>query len=98
MIWSMSPANVVSSMWKSSMTISADRQAGRWRAPDSTAWLHGYARAKSAPFYASMRRGSREMAAIGTTCSNYAGLSKRASSMPTASIIRVGQMIDCSWE
>ena len=47
-------------------------------------------------FYASMRRGSREMVAIGITCSNYVGLSKPALSISMASIIRVGQMIACS--
>jgi hypothetical protein len=40
MIWSMSPANAVSSMLKSSMMISAARQAERWHAPDRlVAWL-----------------------------------------------------------
>ena len=96
MIWSMSPANAVSSMLKSSMMISAARQAERWHAPASTAWSHGCAPARSAPFYASMRPGSRETVAIGITCSNYVGLSKPASSISTASIIRVGQMIACS--
>jgi hypothetical protein len=64
--------------------------------PASTAWSHGCAPARSAPFYASMRRGSRETVAIGITCSNYVGLSKPASSISTASIIRVDQMIACS--
>jgi hypothetical protein len=37
-----------------------------------------------APFYASMRPGSRETVAIGITCSNYVGLSKPALSISTA--------------
>src|ERR1700730_432911 len=51
------PASVDSSTWKSSMTISADRQAERWRGPGSTAWSHGSALAKSVRSYASTRRG-----------------------------------------
>jgi hypothetical protein len=39
--------------------------------------------------------GLRETVAIGITCSNYVALSKPASSISTASIIRVGQTIDC---
>ena len=35
------PASVDLSTWKSSMTISADRPAERWRGPGSTAWSHG---------------------------------------------------------
>jgi hypothetical protein len=36
MTWSTSPANAGSSTSKSSMTISADQQAERWRGPAST--------------------------------------------------------------
>ncbi len=72
------------------------RQAERWHAPASTDWSHGCAPARSAPFFASMRPGSRETVAIGITCSNYVGLSKLASSISTASIIRAGQTIACS--
>jgi hypothetical protein len=67
----------------------------RWHAPASADWSHGCAPERSAPFYALMRPGSRETVAIGTTCSSYVGLSKPASSISTASIIRVGQMIAC---
>lgn len=95
MIWSMSPANAVSSMLKSSMMISASRQVERWHAPASTVWSHGCEPASWAPFYASMRPGSRETVAIGITGSNYVGLSKPAS-LISASIIRVGLMIACS--
>ena len=65
--------------------------------PGSIAWLHGCVPARSAPFCASMRRGSRETAAIGIICSNYVGWLKPASSISTASTIRVDQMIACSW-
>ena len=72
------------------------RQAERWHAPASTAWSHGCAPARSAPFYASMRPGSRETVVIGITCLNYVDLSKPASSISTAFIIRAGQTIACS--
>ena len=52
--------------------------------------------ARSAPLYASMRRGSRETVAIGIICSNYVGWLKPASSTSMASIIRAGQTIGCS--
>ena len=57
------------------------------------AWLCA---GKVGAVFASMRRGSRETVAIGITCSNYVGWSKPASSISTASIIRVGQTIGCS--
>ena len=84
-------------MWKSSMTISADRQAGWWRDLGSTAWSHGFAPARSVLFYASTRRGLPATVAIGITCSNCVGSSTPASSISTASTILAGQMIACSW-
>jgi hypothetical protein len=78
------------------VTISADRQAGRWRALGSTAWSHGFAPAKSVRFYASTRRGLLATVAIGITCSNCAGLSTPASSISMASTIPAGPMIACS--
>ena len=72
------------------------RSANGTVAPASTAWSHGCVPARSAPLYASMRRGSRETVAIGIICSNYVGWLKPASSISMASIIRVGQTIGCS--
>ena len=79
------------------MTISADQQAERWRGLASTVWSHGCARAKSAPFCASMRRGLPGTAATGITCSNSAGSSKPASSISMASTIPVDPMTACCW-
>ena len=95
MIWSMSPANTVSSMSKSLTTISAGRRAELWRALALIAWWPGCARARSAPFCASMLPGSRETVAIGIICLNCVGLLKPASLMARASITLVGQMIAC---
>lgn len=52
---------------------------------------------RSAPFYASTPRGLPETAAIGITCSNYAGLSRPASSISTVSTIPVDLMIASCW-
>ena len=61
---------------ESSMMISVDQPAERWRGLDSIVWSHGCAPARSAPSYASMHRGSPGTAAIGITFSNCVGLSK----------------------
>ena len=97
MIWLTLPASADLSTWKSSMTISADRQAGRWRALASIAWSHGFAPARSARFYASTRRDLPATVEIGITCSNCAGLSTPASSISTAFTIPAGPMIACFW-
>lgn len=71
-------------------------EAELWRGPDSIAWSHGYARARSAPAYASMHRGSLGTAVIGITCSNCVGLLNLASLISISFTIPVGQMIVCS--
>jgi hypothetical protein len=80
------------------MTISAVQQVERSRGPASIVWSRGCAQARSALFYASTHRDWLEMAEIGITSSNYAGLSKPASSISMASTNPVDRMIACCWE